>query len=111
MKTTLQTIELHRDAPTKPALGERCNGCGVCCAAEPCPIAWVFLWQRKGSCRALEWHSESTRYVCGMVTNPTRHVRWLPTKLDAPLARFCANRIAAGIGCDSHAVVESADQT
>jgi hypothetical protein len=25
-------LALHRDAPAKPAQGETCNGCGVCCA-------------------------------------------------------------------------------
>ena len=31
-------IRIHADAPAKPPVGAPCNGCGVCCLLEPCPL-------------------------------------------------------------------------
>lgn len=107
MPIATQTIILHRDAPPKPTLGEACNGCGVCCAAEPCPVARIFLLQRSGSCRALLWQPSSARYACGMVGEPARHSKLIPAWLNAQAGRFFASRIAAGLGCDSTAEVEA----
>jgi hypothetical protein len=94
-------IALHRDAPSKPRPGEPCNGCGVCCATKPCPVAIVFLHQRRGSCRALLWQAEDSRYVCGMLKEPHRYLRWLPIWLKKPAQLAFRRSIAAGIGCDS----------
>jgi len=96
-----QSIALHEGAPPKPASGEPCNGCGVCCAYEPCPVAMVFLFQRKGACRALLWQEEEGRYACGMVRQPHRHSRLIPRILASWLGAFFATRIAAGGGCDA----------
>ena len=102
MRTTrLQSIELHVQAPPKPPLGERCNCCGVCCAAEPCPVAYVFLWQRTGRCRALLWQEEGRCYACGMVLAPDRYSWLVPRLFSAWLGVFFAGRIAAGKGCDA----------
>ncbi|MBI5918613.1 MAG: hypothetical protein HY849_04480 [Nitrosomonadales bacterium] len=107
MKTIwLQTIELDPQASAKPALGERCNGCGVCCAAEPCPVALVLLLQRRGRCRALLWQEAEARYVCGLVVAPHRHSWLIPARWSAGAGRLLATRIAAGAGCDSAAEVE-----
>ena len=96
----IRLIELHSHAPAKPDYKAPCNGCGVCCAAEPCPVAHVFLFQRKGRCRALLWQDEMSRYVCGMVVCPDRYVRLIPRALRGSFGRFFATRIAAGAGCD-----------
>ena len=88
--TTL--IRIHPQAPAKPRLGERCNGCGVCCLAEPCPVGRVVSARRRGPCRALRWDEAAARYRCGLMTN-------------APMRRLVGRWIAAGIGCDSDAVV------
>lgn len=106
MKTSWQTITLHRNAPPKPRPGEPCNGCGVCCAAEPCPIAALFLFQRRGRCRALVWQDEHARYVCGMVTSPESHSRLIPASLGKLMGGFFASRISAGAGCDSTAELD-----
>lgn len=103
----MHTIELHRDAPAKPQLGAACNGCGLCCALEPCPVAQVFLWQFRGACRALTWRQEARRYVCGMAAQPEEHLRWLPRAWHAWAGRFFASRIAAGSGCDCAAEVDA----
>jgi len=97
----MQTIELHEQAPPKPGLGAPCNRCGVCCAAEPCPIAYLFLFQRKGRCRALLWQEESARYACGMVVRPDSYSRLIPRVFRRWIGIFVASRIAAGKGCDS----------
>lgn len=100
---THQTITIHPDAPDKPAWGARCNGCGVCCAAEPCPVGVLVTGRRKGACRALEWQDADGRYVCGMVSTPGRYLalehRWLNAAVSAMTRRL----ISAGSGCDSDA--------
>ncbi|WP_310740843.1 hypothetical protein [Aquincola sp. J276] len=63
---------LRSDAPTKPAAGQPCNGCGVCCAAEPCPVGMLVSRRRTGRCRALVW--QQGRYRCGMVSHTARHL-------------------------------------
>ena|ERR1035437_4076773 len=104
-KTLTQIIELHPLAPRKPDYAARCNGCGVCCAAEPCPVAYLFLFQFKGRCRALLWQNDTGRYVCGMVIGPDQYVSVIPKRLRERMGRFFASRIAADCGCDFAAEV------
>jgi hypothetical protein len=105
-----QLIELDPFAPGKPDYGAGCNGCGVCCAAGPCPVAFVFLLQFRGRCRALLWQEDAKRYVCGMVVFPDRYVWVIPERMRERVGRFVATRIAAGDGCDSLAeVVDTRD--
>ena len=93
-----RVIHLHPAAPAKPATGSTCNGCGVCCAAEPCPLGMLLSRRRRGACAALEWDDTQTRNRCGALATPSR---WLPV-LPAVAARALARRwIAAGRGCDA----------
>jgi hypothetical protein len=92
------TIHIHPAAPAKPPEGQACNGCGVCCLAEPCPVGVLVSRSRQGACSALVWHEAESRYRCGIVTEPEQFMapRWL-----AALAkRFSPRWIAAGHGCD-----------
>jgi hypothetical protein len=89
-------ILLHPDAPAKPAAGQACNGCGVCCAWQPCPLGMLLSRRRRGACRALQW--ASGQYRCGVLAAPQAHVRWLPAALVRRLAR---RWIGAGRGCDA----------
>jgi len=98
VRSEWQTIVLHRDAPAKPAPGAPCNGCGVCCAAAPCPAALLIFRSRRGPCPALEWQPAPAHYRCGLLTSPSRHLRWLPSTLTR---RLFTRWIAAGHGCDS----------
>ena len=83
-------IRIHQEAPAKPAPGALCNGCGVCCAVELCPLARLRYLRSKGPCPALRWMEGERRYVCGMLVDAR-----------APLLRACVRRyIAAGQGCD-----------
>ncbi len=93
-----QVIHLHLAAPAKPALGDACNGCGVCCLAEPCPLGQL-LSGRRGPCGALRWDATQARYQCGVVADPQGIWPGLPTAA-VPLA---LRWIGAARGCDSDA--------
>lgn len=93
-----RTIWLELRAPPKPAGGMACNGCGVCCTAEPCPLGRMFgRSPHDGACAALTWNEGAAHYRCGLLTDPSRWLPWLPARW----ARAVARRwIAAGQGCD-----------
>ena len=98
--STARVIHLHPLAPPKPAPGAACNGCGVCCAAEPCPPGIVLTRRRHGACTALRWDDAQARYRCGLLVDPARTLG-VPSWA-APAVRGLATRwIAAGAGCDS----------
>ena len=90
MKGAPRVIHIEPEAPSKPAFGAPCNGCGVCCLAEPCPVGIVLSLKRHGACRMLRWSAEEARYLCGAL-------RGAPTLLQPLLRRW----ISAGSGCDS----------
>jgi len=98
-----QLIHLHRAAPTKPAEGQPCNGCGVCCALETCPAARLRFWQKRGPCPALEWSAGQSRYQCGLLIRPAHYLRALPASAENLARRLFGRWIAAGIGCDCDA--------
>ena len=80
-------------APAKPAPGAPCNGCGVCCLAETCPIGRIRFLQIRGPCPALRWRDE--RYECGLLADA------------GPFKPLIARWIAAGKGCDSYTMSDS----
>jgi hypothetical protein len=104
-----QVIQIHPDAPAKPAEGAPCNGCGVCCLSAPCPVGIVVSRRMRGACRALQWSASDRRYVCGMLSAPLQVLGWrgaatgrLSRQFAKMLTRLSARWIAAGIGCDSN---------
>ena len=102
-----QIIHIHPEAPFKPALGAPCNGCGVCCLAEPCPLGQVISRKRSGACDALRWDAAQRLYRCGVLsdTEAVLGPRW---RWVAPLLRRLAARwIAAGVGCDASLQVQT----
>jgi hypothetical protein len=88
---------------TKPAHGQPCNGCGVCCKAIPCPIAMEVLDATEGACPALEWDSEAGRYWCGLIRNASQHVPALNGKpwADPVMREMILETGAFGRACDS----------
>lgn len=94
-------VWLHPEAPAKPAEGEPCNGCGLCCLAEPCPLGVLVSRRTTGACAALRWSDDAHRYVCGMVSDPggVTGITWpWAARWMAALAR---RWIASGVGCDA----------
>jgi len=94
-------VWLHPEAPPQPAEGAPCNGCGLCCLAEPCPLGMLVSRRRTGACAALRWSEAERRYRCGMVADPggvtgLRHP-WALRALSALARRW----IASGTGCDA----------
>ena len=89
-------IHIHPDAPAKPAPGASCNGCGVCCSAELCPLAIIRYLRVAGPCPALQWQDENNRYMCGMLANASQPL----------MQRWLRRMIAAGDGCDCTIEVE-----
>jgi hypothetical protein len=105
----MQTIYLHPAAPNKPPEGAPCNGCGVCCTVQPCPLGMVLSGRRTGACAALRWDDAAALYRCGALTEPRAVVTqtlgqrgvWLARPIAAVLQRLAHRWIAAGRGCDS----------
>ena len=93
-------IHLHREAPPKPAWGQPCNGCGVCCAYAPCPIGVVVSQRLSGACAALEWDEAEARYRCGVLAQPARYTRLKAEWVQALVRRVTRRMISAGSGCD-----------
>ena len=91
-------IHIHAQAPRKPREGQACNGCGVCCAAAPCPLGMWVSRRRIGACKALRWDDAGRHDRCGVVDEPGRWLPWLPARL---ARRLALRWIAAANGCDS----------
>lgn len=101
-------VWLQSGAPAKPPEGAPCNGCGLCCLAEPCPLGVVVSLRRKGPCKALRWSDDDQRYWCGMVSDPggvTGLTRPWAVRAVATLAR---RWIASGAGCDAQLISQVA---
>jgi len=117
---TEHTIHIHPQAPGKVPEGVACNGCGVCCLFEPCPLGVVLSRTRVGACAALRWQDAPGQYRCGALVAPEDVLtaslpwgtRWLAPLLAPVLRRWGARWIAAGTGCDSSLeVVQSSSTT
>jgi hypothetical protein len=101
-----RVITIQAQAPPKPAYGSACNGCGVCCLSEPCPIGMLVSRRLRGRCAALRWHKPTARYRCGLIAARTRSRNGPAGWLAGASRRLVQRWIAAGQGCDSTAVIE-----
>jgi hypothetical protein len=99
-----RTVMIQSAAPAKPAPGQPCNGCGVCCSAEPCPVGVLVSGRRSGACSALAWDEQAARYTCGVLDKASD---W-PGALGRVAGRWARRTIAAGQGCDCSLEVETA---
>ncbi|NDD12286.1 MAG: hypothetical protein EB072_06490 [Betaproteobacteria bacterium] len=101
-------LQMDPAAPVKPVWGEPCNGCGVCCMSEPCPLGVWLTRQRQGPCGILRWEVLTSRYVCGALVEPElvaqmylpKGMKWLATVLHRLLRLMAPRWIASGTGCD-----------
>jgi hypothetical protein len=96
-------IALCAAAPAKPRPGQPCNGCGVCCVVETCPVGRIAFLKKRGPCPALAWQDEAGRYLCGLVQAPAAYLSWLPVRFNNVVGRLILRSIAAGSGCDCEA--------
>jgi hypothetical protein len=107
-----QVIHIRPEAPRKPTLGAMCNGCGVCCLAEPCPVGVLVSRRLKGACKALVWSDEAGRYHCGLLVAAPAEQAAAQGRLKRMLRplwqRWVRRMISAGSGCDASLEVESA---
>ena len=109
MSAPYQTIHIHQAAPQKPAEGATCNGCGVCCLLEPCPLGALLSGRRQGACDALRWAEGEQVYRCGAISAPQavlseampRWLRPIAIGLSPVMAHLAKRWVAAGQGCDS----------
>lgn len=88
-------------APPKPEFGSPCNGCGFCCAAEPCGVAREFVPGAidGAPCPAMEF--EHGRFWCGMVRRPGHYLGLPHDWADEFLGGEVAKVLGAGRGCDA----------
>jgi hypothetical protein len=101
-------IHIEAASPVKPPAGAACNGCGVCCAVEPCPLGIVLFRQRRGPCPGLVWEPQARLYRCGVLSAPQKvakvvlpaWLRFAEPALTRTLAWGASRWIAAGVGCD-----------
>jgi hypothetical protein len=113
MLNNRQVIHVHLDAAPKPPRGAPCNGCGICCLLEPCPLGVILSGRRHGTCVAVRWQDDVRQYRCGALCEPVAvlqhvlpaHLQRLTPGLAAGLApiltRWAQRWIAVGQGCDS----------
>ena len=114
MPTVSEHVLIFANAPAKPALGSPCNGCGVCCLLEPCPLGVLLSGFRKGACRALRWQEDGHIYRCGAITDPQEVLAERLPSLWRPAAALVADGlpvlakrwVCAGSGCDCDVVPE-----
>lgn len=91
-------------APEKPAYGSPCNGCGLCCIAEQCPIGELLLGPHR-ICPALM--DVGSAFVCGLMTNPELFYKngTDPERLRG-IGKSVGLLLGAGRGCDAHLITE-----
>jgi hypothetical protein len=85
-------------APIKPRHGEPCNGCGLCCAAERCPLAVVLIGDGPAPCPALEL--DEGRFWCGLIRNTAKYTIAIEAE-KAPWLGEILRQQYFGTGCDS----------
>jgi hypothetical protein len=95
-----QVILIQPLAPEKPALGEVCNGCGICCLAEPCPLGVLLSLSRKGPCKALVWNDDRRQYRCGAFVDASPAAGPVAGGLGRLRNRVIGRWIGADHGCD-----------
>ena len=103
-----RVIHLQVAAPAMPQPGQACNGCGVCCALEPCPLGMVVSLRRRGSCVALAWDDALGLYRCNMVAAPQAVWPALPARWSTLVSRLARRWISAASGCDAGLQTEPA---
>jgi hypothetical protein len=82
----------------KPKKGEACNGCGVCCIAEQCPVS-IVVFGEKSLCPALK--REDSGYFCDLTRNSGQYLNLDQDWKQEWMNKHFAELIGVGVGCDS----------
>lgn len=92
-------------APDYPGHGKPCNGCGICCRAELCPVGMAVFTPTvpapshvPGPCPALE--REGERFRCGLVNNPAKYAPARAKLHSVDELRSAALLLLGQEGCD-----------
>lgn len=95
-------LQVMAAAPTKPNLGEKCNGCGLCCIYTTCSVAKLLLRKFSGSCPALQWNCQKNQYRCGLLEHSQQYIfKRFPKVFHEKLLKiFIKNSIKADTFCD-----------
>ena len=106
MSPAHQVIHIRPEAPPKPPEGQPCNGCGVCCLAEPCPVGMLVSRKRRGACELLRWSDAEGRYLCGLLVEvggpgPVRSASFWRRVWPRVWRAWARRLISAGSGCDA----------
>jgi hypothetical protein len=85
----------------KPPHGAPCNGCGLCCQQELCPLGSFVFDRSAGPCPALTPQAEG-RFACGLVVSPST---WAPVRTALAgvktMSEAALYLIGSGVGCDA----------
>ena len=79
--------------PTKPRYGAPCNGCGVCCQQELCPLGTTAFGAVPAPCPALHW--VQGRFWCGLAL-----MEYEARRQDMTIVPRLADALRLGQGCD-----------
>ena len=90
--------QLNSMTPAKPPFGAQCNGCGICCAIQPCKLAVDLLGATVGPCSAMEF--DAGRFWCGLVRSPGRYLN-TPEFGNELLSETIARSLGVSKGCDA----------
>ena len=81
----------------KPAFGDPCNGCGICCMITQCAVS-VAMFGEQDLCPALQDAGKSL--ACGLMINTANYVPDITSWGGKTLTETFTLMIGAGIGCD-----------
>lgn len=85
--------------PAYPGYGQKCNGCGLCCIDQPCPVADNLRVWKDGKCKALQLVDGV--YRCGMMTTPDKFTKYVPKNKRAEAAANIRRQLGSGVYCDA----------
>lgn len=94
------------DGPAKPLYGQPCNGCGLCCLMEQCPIS-VEVFGPSAVCPALE-SLPAGGFTCGLIARPRHYLEAKTPELADLMGETFGVMLGAGTGCDG--VLSDADR-
>jgi hypothetical protein len=86
---------MSEQTPVKPKFGDRCNGCGYCCAEEVCEVGVRFVGA-EAPCKLMRWREG--RFFCGAVD--------IADSLGPLEGLMLRAKLAIGFGCDSQTDAE-----